>query len=725
MKRKRLGEILIEAGVIDSARLDQALQEVRSTGKRLGEILVFKGWVKEDDIMRILGKQLKLPVVMTLSQRKIRQKTLDLVPPSFCFQKQVLPLGFEGRFLWVAMSNPTDYSTLDDVAFITGHPVKRAIAPQKEILDYICRFHTPSLEEQDKLWNKTGYAANDVQVVENIHDQHDISFDKLEKAAKGGVIRQLINGIIVNAIQRHASDIHIEAQQDDVVVRYRIDGIMQDVMTFTKTAHPPAVSRIKIMASLDITIRRKPQDGRARIRIGEVPYDLRISSLPTYYGEKIVIRILEPQVTYSLSKLGIGERELGRVMDCLKRPQGLILVTGPTGSGKTTTLYAAISHIFSPEINIVTIEDPIEYSLPGVNQVQVNPATGMTFARGLRSLLRQDPDVVMIGEIRDAETAGIAMQAAQTGHLVLSTLHTNDAVGAVTRLKDMGIEPFLISNSLLCVLGQRLVRKIHPDCCAAQEIPPAVMAQFPPTDPSRFKYGTGCTGCQGTGYLGRIGVYELLEVTEEIAGMITDRATDKKILAEARGGGMRSMTEDGFDKARGGITTLDEVIRIVPPSEQTPTARQIKPPSIHRIQNGAGNIQPEMTESGMENLRRDRILVIDDDEAIRRIVGKMLTNEFYEVDSAGDGLEGLNIIFEHPPDLILVDCEMPNMSGIVFIDKIKSHSRLRTIPVIMLTATEAEETEVEALTLGADDWISKPIQKKRLLARIKRLLKKG
>ncbi|PKN25753.1 MAG: hypothetical protein CVU64_19240 [Deltaproteobacteria bacterium HGW-Deltaproteobacteria-21] len=403
MKRKRLGEILTEVNLITPTQLVSALAEARKTGRRLGRVLIESGWTSEEDICRTLSQQLQIPMI-DLKDKKIEKEVLNLIPPSTCLKYQVIPLGLHGKSLRLAMSNPTDYGAQDDISFITGYPVKAAIASEKEILAYLFRFHSPAPEDHQPAASEANIA--DMIQIRDIQDQDDIGFDKLEKAAKGGVTRQLTNGIIVNAIKGRASDIHIEPQERDVSVRFRVDGMMREVMNFAKSAHAAAVSRIKIMANLDITIRRKPQDGRGRISIEDKPFDLRVSTLPTFFGEKIVIRILESQSAHPLADLGMPPRILEQLKVLLKRPQGLILVTGPTGSGKTTTLYAALHHIFSSEINVVTIEDPIEYSLPGVNQVQVNPATELTFAKGLRSLLRQDPDVIMIGEIRGALAPG-------------------------------------------------------------------------------------------------------------------------------------------------------------------------------------------------------------------------------------------------------------------------------------------------------------------------------
>ncbi len=715
MKRKRLGEILVEGDLITDKQLAQALKNKRKSGKRVGQILMEMGLTTEEHICRTLSKQLRIPMV-SLKNKRVKTEILDLVPAKICHQKRVVPIGIKNDALWIAMGNPTDYGTLDDIAFLTGYKVRAAVAPDKEILDHTIRFY-PDLEQESFEIENSEYAADTVQVLEDFQDSEDVDFDKLTKAAKGGIIKQLTNGIILNAIKLRASDIHIEPNEEEVIVRYRIDGIMRDVMDYAKNAQAPAISRIKIMANLDITIRRKPQDGRARVRIGDTAYDLRVSSLPTIYGEKVVMRVLQPQATMSLSEIGIPKKELSLFQDMLATPQGLILVTGPTGSGKTTTLYAALNYLYSPDINIVTIEDPIEYSIKGINQVQVNTAAGLTFAKGLRSLLRQDPNVVMIGEIRDRETATIALQAAQTGHLVLSTLHTNDAASAITRLIDLGAEPYVIASSLLGVMAQRLVRKIHPDCRKVTDVDAEILARFQAASSNRFKKGTGCPGCQQTGYQGRIGIYELLAVNQEVTGLITGAAPDKDIFSAARRTGMRSMGEDGFHKAQKGVTSLEEILRTAPPPEPSQTGVSGKPKSIQAEK------EPSAARAKEKKIRRDRIMIVDDDEAIRRIAKKILESEFYDVILATNGKDGLDKIFENPPDLIIVDYMMPGMTGIEFIEKLKSHSQLSLIPAIMLTATDTEESEIKALTVGADDWIQKPIHKQRLLVRVKRLLK--
>jgi type IV pilus assembly protein PilB len=723
MKRKKLGEILQEAGLVNEDQIQKALKIAKQTGKRIGKILIEMEWVSEVDICQTLSKQLGIPMI-SLKNKKIDPKVLGLLPAKLCFKRRLIPLIVKDRSLVVAMNNPIDYEAMDEVSFASGHRVRVVVALEQDILDILVRSYPPGEDYMED--TETGeYRVDLVNVIEEIRDSGDISPEKLEKAAKGGVIRQLTNGIILGAVRKRASDIHIEPQEDDVAVRYRIDGMLRDIMAFDKSAQAAVVSRIKIMANLDITIRAKPQDGSSRVRIGENVFDLRISFLPTFFGEKVVIRVLESQGSMALAGLGMREKDLAEFERLLSMPQGLILVTGPTGSGKTTTLYAVLQRLLSPEINIVTIEDPIEYSVHGINQVQVNPARGLTFAKGLRSLLRQDPNVVMIGEIRDLETATIALQAAQTGHLVLSTLHTNDAVGAVTRLKDIGIEPYVIAASLTGVVAQRLVRKIHGECSAVTEVSSTLLTRFGGSSFHEFKKGKGCVECQGTGYKGRMGVYELLVVNDEIGNLISEGGTDREILQAARRTGMKSMPEDGFEKAGQGVTTLEELMRTVPPTDTCPVGSLPSKPERRtdlKQPSGPQEVSPPSVAAS-SGIRRDRIMFVDDDEAMRRYAARILKSEYYEVIPAVNGKDALNRIFENPPDLIVVDYKMPEMNGLEFIEKLKGHSHLSRIPTIMLTSTDTEETEIKALDVGADDWIQKPIHKARLLARIKRLLK--
>lgn len=742
MKRKRMGEILLEAGLLSEEQLIKALALRKKSKKRLGQVLVEMEFTDEEAIYKTISKQMNIPII-NLGKIKIEQEILGLVPPELCHKRRLIPIGLDENFILIAMSNPLDYEAMDDVSFVTGMRIKPFIAREKEILNMLIRFHPPGEKYVDEI-RTDGNLTNIVQVIQETDDLEEIDFIKLEKSAKGGVIAKLTNAIMANAIKRRASDIHIEPKEKDVLIRYRIDGIMRDTMNFGKIAQAAVISRIKIMANLDITIRREPQDGRIRIMVENEIYDLRVSSLPTLYGEKLVIRVHEIQTPKSLSQLGLAETNLKRFMDMLKKPQGLILVTGPTGSGKTTTLYAALNHLHSPEINIVTIEDPIEYSIPGITQMQVNPKTGLTFSKGLRHLLRQDPNVVMIGEIRDKETATIAFQATQTGHLVLSTLHTNDAASTIVRILDLGIEPYVVSSGLLGILAQRLLRRIHKDCSEILDVDPVILSKFPVTPLDKFRKGKGCIGCQNSGYKGRIGIFEILNVTSKIRQcMMKISVSDREILDIAREDGMTSMAEDAFQKAKLGVTTLEEIMKTAPPSDKIPIGPQSVASDVQLDQQPT----PSETDKGIRSdgqvllerksskpilseslsldsgIRLDRILVVDDDEAIRMYLKKILEAELFEVILAVDGEDAIKKVFTTQPDLIIIDYMMPKMNGIELIKKLQIHSRISAIPTIMLTASEEEKSEVQALDAGADDWIRKPINAPRLLARIKRVLR--
>jgi type IV pilus assembly protein PilB len=724
MPRQKLGEILLEANVINDAQLEKAVKERETSTKPIGKILIDLGFATEETIAQGLSRQMNIPMVH-LSDMTIDTKTAELVPGEMCLKKRLIPIRLDKNELLTAMHNPTDYGAMDEVSFITGYRVKPVVALEKDILDTLIRLNPPM--ENLEAENPEGvYFGDTLQVIRDTEPLDDRSLRMLEKSAKGAVVVRLTNTIISNAVKRKASDIHIEPQEKEVAVRYRIDGLLQDIMTFGKTAQAAVISRIKIMAGLDITLQRKPQDGRTRVKIGDNMYDLRVSSLPTLFGEKLVLRILEARVPVPLSGIGLGEKELNQFKEILKMPQGMILVTGPTGSGKTTTLYTAIQFLFSPEVNIVTIEDPIEYSIPGINQVQVNPATGLSFADGLRSLLRQDPNIVMVGEIRDKETADIAFRAAQTGHLVLTTLHTNYASSAVVRLVDIGVEPYIISSSLLCVIAQRLVRKLCTTCSAFARVEPKMLDKFPVSKADVFKIGKGCAECQFLGYKGRIGIFEFLPIDRTIKELIHKRVSDSEIMDAAKNAGMVSITEDGFFKAKQGITSLSEVLRAAPPPEPQPAIEPDKEDIIPvPAPDDTVSAPPKMDPTPPQSIRKERIMVVDDDDAVRVYLTSILEAEFFDVIQAVDGVDAMEKIFkEDPPDLIIIDYYMPSIDGLQLIEKLNANRHTRNIPTIMLTAVGTEKTEVQALNAGADDWINKPVNGPRLIARIKRLLRK-
>jgi type IV pilus assembly protein PilB len=482
-----------------------------------------------------------------------------------------------------------------------------------------------------------------------------------------------------------------------------VDGLLRNVTSFPKRLQTTLVSRIKITAHMDIAERRKPQDGRTRLIVNGKPYDMRVSTLPLADGEKVVIRILvQERANVALEDLGFESDVLETFKEMLRRPQGMILVTGPTGSGKTSTLYAALNFLRGETTNIVTVEDPIEYRLAGVNQVAVSDRSGLTFAAGLRSILRQDPNVVMVGEIRDAETAQIAFQAAQTGHLVLSTLHTNDAPSAATRLIEMGVPAYLVASSVIAIQAQRLVRRL----CSCKTLQPDGSAQ-----------AKGCDLCRNSGYQGRLATYELMRLTPRVRSVILARGSEDLVRRAARATGMRTMSMDGELKAARGITTRDEVLRVVPPDDvddsEQPEA-EVSEPKVARV--------PATLSSEVIKLRRHKILVVDDDAGLLELLRELLMAEEYDVITAKDGREARALIYRESPDLILSDIYMPEMDGLELLEKIRGDLATRHVPVVFLTGAAGVDTQTQAFDLGADGFVNKPVHEKLLLSSIRRSL---
>ena len=549
--RRRLGEILVAQGVISSAQLDEVLRLQQSQkGTRLGRLLTDLGYVTDALLAEVVADQLRLPVV-DLSSVSLDPDLLARVPRELAIRTRCIPLRLEGRDLSVVTSDPTDVHALDQIAFKTGLRVKPVVTAEGDLIAALERHY--AAEDVAPLTSAdTVTIADQLEILDGSEEAASPEVDLVRAAHAAPVIR-LVNSILVDAIQAGASDIHIEPQQKGVNLRYRVDGVLRHVLTMPKRSQAKTVSRIKIAAHMDIAERRKPQDGRTRILLGGESYDLRVSTLPTADGETVVIRILvQDRAKVALEELGFSPAVLATFVELLRRPQGLILVTGPTGSGKTSTLYAALNLLVNETINIVTVEDPVEYRLPGINQVAVSGKSGLGFAVGLRAILRQDPDVVMVGEIRDVETAQVAFQAAQTGHLVLSTLHTNDAPSAVTRLVDMGVPAYLVASTVIGVLAQRLARRVCP-CRVPQ--------------PSGHAIANGCATCRNTGYRGRLAVHELLVLTPAVRRAIRNHADTDLVCEVARGEGMQTLFEDGMAKVADGITTEEEIRRVAPPPD--------------------------------------------------------------------------------------------------------------------------------------------------------------
>lgn len=586
MVRKELGEALVAKGVISVEQLAEARDVQRSAPGDIGRIIVDLGFADEKAVTEVRAETLGLPFV-NLSTQRIDASAVNSVPEHIAKRHKVIPIAKNGNKLIVAVVNPNDPFAVQDIKLASGaQQVAIVLATEDDVMDAIDRMYKSggsSIVEPGPASNDANVApsapgqspalsAEFRQAIAGYGAREDIAEEDTESIAKvseEAPIIRIANTIIQQAIRDSASDIHVEPDKRSLRVRYRIDGVLHEVMPLPKYIDKPLISRYKILAGMDIAERRIPQDGRIPIRMDNKDYDLRVSCLPTVNGEKIVMRILDKSsVLIGLNKLGFTPEVQAKVEELVSQPNGMFLSTGPTGSGKTTTQYSILHKLNSPERNIITIEDPVEYQLSGIAQVQVHKKAGLTFASALRAFLRQDPDIIMVGEMRDIETASIAVEASLTGHLVLSTLHTNDAPSAVIRMVDMGVEPYLVSATVIGVLAQRLGRKVCSNCKKPYQVPAGDLRRFgfKPTNPEEMVTlyrGEGCDACRGTGYKGRIGIYELMEVNDEIAELIVHRAPLADIREAAKANGMRELREDGLEKVLQGITTPDEVMRVV------------------------------------------------------------------------------------------------------------------------------------------------------------------
>jgi len=558
---KSLSEILLESGKVSKDKLDKVLTAQSNSTEGLGRRLVDLGLISETVLLETLSEYLDIPFV---SLKDFPQQTIVLenLSEKFMRQYKFVPLSLNENVLTIVLSDPYDVYACDAVRMATNYEVKINLAREEEILDAVGKLFNTDTTSMERIVENIGKNGKEDL---SIDDEGDV--DHLKDLASEAPVIRLVNLLITRAIEMRASDIHLEPFEGDFKVRYRIDGVLHDMEAPPRRLQAAVISRLKIMAKLNIAERRLPQDGRIKLRVLGKEIDFRVSTLPTMFGESVVLRILDREsVILDLEKLGFPDYDLSKFRDLINRPYGIILVTGPTGSGKTTTLYAALGEINSPEKKIITVEDPIEYQLGGVNQVQVKAGIGLSFSNILRSILRQDPDIIMIGEIRDAETAEIAIHSALTGHLVFSTLHTNDAAGAVTRLLEMGMENYLISSSLLGIMAQRLVRVICPECKEAYTPEMGVMeelgvSQSEVKELPIFK-GAGCEKCSNTGFRGRRGIYELLLMNDDIRGLILDKAPSNVIKEKGRSQGMKTLREAGWQKVKTGISTVSEVLRV-------------------------------------------------------------------------------------------------------------------------------------------------------------------
>lgn len=572
--RERIGQVLLDAGLINDQQLDMALIEQKENGGMIGNILVAKGFVKKESLYSHLENQIGVEYI-ELENYEVSEEAIKAIPRKIAIKHSLIPLSIEDNTLTVGMADPLNIFAVDDLRLSTGYDIKVLLADNELItnllLEYYPKGEEPEEEEEEEIEEE--HAANFMEEMERVQEEIEVEVQEVQQVdanvsfndVENAPIVRMLNMIFKNAVSKGASDIHIEAYEDCVMVRFRIDGKLVEVTKHDKKLHPILVARVKIISGLNIAERRVPQDGRITLKINNKNYDFRVSILPTVFGEKVVIRIADKEdFAKPKSELGFNEDDLVKFNRMLARPNGIVLVTGPTGSGKSTTLYSALRELSKPDVNILTVEDPVEATIRGVNQVQVNTKSGMTFATALRSFLRQDPDIIMVGEIRDGETAEIAIRAAITGHLVLSTLHTNDSVSSINRLIDMDVEPFLIASSLVGVLAQRLVRKLCP-ICKAEYTPNERQAKILNLeDKEQVLYKpVGCPQCNGSGYKGRTAIYEILEVNDELKELISLNATAGKLYAAAKETGMSTLHSSCTRLVLSGVTSLEEMLNAV------------------------------------------------------------------------------------------------------------------------------------------------------------------
>jgi len=721
------------------------LREKAPPPARLWETLVAQKIVSDEQILTALSTRFRLKLA---DLAHLDPTAKERVPEQVARRYHILPLRATDSYLEVATANPFDLDAEKALAFATAREIRMFLLAPSKIAERLDELYRPE-KAVDKLLEGMESSAELVQLKEVAPDE--ISTSEAE-ASQRPVVR-LVDLIISEGILARSSDIHIEPEEGGVAVRYRIDGVLRQVMKIPRQAGLPLISRIKIMSSLDIADRLRPQDGRARVAVNGQPIDLRVSTLPAALGEKVVIRILDSRATVkSLDSLGLNANETEGIRRLLENHEGILLVTGPTGSGKTTTLYSCINQIKSEGVNIVTVEDPVEYRMQGIVQVQVQEKAGLTFASALRSILRQDPNVVLIGEIRDRETAQIAVQASLTGHLVLSTLHTNDAANAVTRLVDIGVEAYKIAAALRGVLAQRLMRKLCPTCKEVwMETPSDRLKPWIPRGTPLYR-AAGCPDCAMTGYRGRFSIVEVLTVSAEVERRIAAGETAEHIAGAARRAGMKGLWDSGLAHVLRGESTLDELTRVVDIPQEDEYASEAggggaprrasgglpRPASSH----GAAAIHPEPAParetstahfelleepepprvSGPHGLPARKVLLVDDEDSLRKVVKDLLERDGYIVSEARDGVQALDQVDRVGPDIIVLDLNMPGLDGYGVLSHLRSRPATADIPVIVLTAKSDEDNEVRVFELGADDFLTKPFRARALSARLEAVL---
>ncbi len=772
----RLLDFAVQNGCVPSDVAKAALAAAQAGDEEpIIDKLVQSGQLSDEHLAHCLAERSKFPYI-NLAAFPLDPSTTAQLREDLASRYRLIPLRIQDDVMHVACANPLDREGLRAVQFATGRTIRCQVATVTAVRDAI--HHSYHLDEALSAYLDAVPGESEIPVAELPEESTDLA--ALIRETKLPPVVKLLNLILVDAIRAGASDIHIEASLSEVRVRYRVDGVLQESFRLPKWVQDPLTARCKVLANLDITERRVPQDGRIRIRYRDSNIDLRVSSLPTQFGEKVTLRVLDSNAgPKSLDCLNLEPRDLHILRQAISRPQGMVLVTGPTGSGKTTTLYAMITELISPTRNIVTIENPIEYQIRGVNQVEINEKQGLTFAETLRSVLRQDPDIILVGEIRDRETAEIAVRAAQTGHLVLSTLHTNDAVATVYRLMDLGIDPFLIASSVHVVVAQRLVRKICEKCAEVyQPDPVALQSLGVPVTGHEYRQGVGCSVCRKLGYAGREAVYETMSITPMLAKMIESRTPESSLRVQARDDGMRLLAENAALKVLNGVTTTEEVLRAVDIAEErmccsvcnhvieqmfsvcpncstplrcectkcgkrlqkewqacpycatpqvAPTPPRSSTAAAPATEAPAALPPAEPAEPAVAPPRRWRALVVDDERDFCFLMKIFLERSGMPIDveTAESGADALERAAAGEPDVILLDVMMPEMDGFEVCRQLRANVRTAFIPILMLTALDDAPNRTRGYLAGTDDYIAKPFDRTELLARVRRVLQRS
>ena len=755
--QRRIGEILLDKGLLE-AKLREALQvQQLLPGTRLGVALVRIGAVTEDDVAEALALQLGLRTV-DLAHVRVDPRVVWLLDRASAERRGAMPYQrlSDGTVL-VACADPRDEDGLQELAFrLKSRLQLRVTTPAQLRLAIERHYGLESVAE--RMLQGVDPSLRRMTITPTCLELDARAIQEHLRAGKAHLYVELVNLLLINAIERRASDIHLEPQHDGIRVRLRIDGVLREVLRLPDWTQASLVSRIKVLGNMNVAERRRPQDGKAAVRLGARNLDLRIATLPSQYGENLVIRLLDPTIlSQDFGDLGWSPDLLRTWYRLLTAPRGTLLVVGPTGSGKSTTLYASIQRLNTEGTSIVTIEDPIEYTLPGITQVQVNEKAGVTFAKSVRALLRQDPNVVVIGEIRDEETAQAALQAATTGHLVLTTLHTDNAVAALTRLLDLGVPRYLLGTALSGVVSQRLVRKVCPECAVLAPVSPEDWTRLglPAADlgPKAVRVGPGCPRCQYLGYEGRIGIFEMLAFGSRLGQLIQDSCSEVELWDAAVEEGLKTLLQDAIEKVIAGVTTLEEVARVVsvndyPPAtlrsalanlglraavspvQQVEELEEISQSAIQELEpiHLEAIVDPDAPEGTharpVANRDRPVVLVVDDAQEILQLVAMALEDD-YTIHTAEDGLEGLAAVDRLRPDLVVLDVMMPRMSGYEVCGALKNKAETRDIPVLMLSARGEKAHVKKGFYAGADDYLPKPFDPEELLLRTRALLRRS